>query len=179
MPEAADELGSWEAHTQAGLDGWGAIGSDGERRLWLEAAAQQEVGQGAVALRLLRGREDGPEHLLRAPGITIGGYEERVGVVAPAPGQGPPEVAVKAIHLNLIGAAGDGAERREAETGQPAHGRAPAQVDAAALKAVAQMPDANAFAQALDDLKPDVPPVAAARLEDGEAQWHVGTTEAA
>jgi hypothetical protein len=77
-------------------------------------------------------------------------------------------MAVEAIHLYLVGDPGDRTQGRELKAGQPANDGAAAQVDAAALQAVAQMPDAYPFPQTLDDLEPDVPPVASARLENRE-----------
>lgn len=41
------------------------------------------------------------------------------------------------------------------------------------------MPNAYPLSQALEHLEPDVPPVAPARLQDGEAQAYVSSAEAA
>jgi hypothetical protein len=103
MPEAAQELGLGEADMKTGLDGWRAVACDDQRALRPQPAAEEEVAQGAVRFCLLLGGEDGPQDLLGASGVTVGGDEESVGVVPPAVGQWSPEMTVEAIHLHLLG----------------------------------------------------------------------------
>lgn len=88
-------------------------------------------------------------------------------------------MAVEPVHLDLVRAARQRTERWQRERAQPADDRAAADEDAAADQVVAQMPDARALAQPLDDLQPHVPPMPSPWLQDGEHQRHVGAAPAA
>jgi hypothetical protein len=123
--------------------------------------------------------QDSAQHLLRAIRVAVYGEEQGIAVVAPAMGQFAPEVAVEPVDLNLVRTAWDAAQRRQGKVCQPADDGAAAEVSATAQEPVPCMPNADALTHGVDDGQPDVPPVALARLQDGEAEPDMGTTATA